>query len=39
MSGTNDHPPRPQPTQKSNITLHSILSKDKLTCPNYMDWM
>lgn len=33
-------PPPPPPTHStSNLTLLSILSKDKLTGPNYLDWI
>lgn len=32
-------PSPPPPTQNSNCTILSILSKEKLTGPNYMDLM
>lgn len=40
MSGNGDHPPPPPPsTQSSNSILLPICSREKMTDPNYMDWI
>src|SRR5918996_5038823 len=40
MSGNNEiPPPPPMPTGHHNFALLSILLKEKLTGPNYLDWM
>lgn len=39
MSWNGDDPATQTSTKKSNFNLLSILSKEKLTCPNYMDWI
>ncbi|GJU69876.1 hypothetical protein Tco_1256135 [Tanacetum coccineum] len=40
MSTENDvNPPAPNPAHNSNFLLLSVLRKERLTGPNYMDWM
>ncbi|GJS44211.1 hypothetical protein Tco_0569254 [Tanacetum coccineum] len=40
MSTKNDvNPPAPNPAPNSNFSLLSFLGKERLTGPNYMDWM
>ena len=33
------NPPVPNPTHNSNFSLLSVLGRERLTGPNYMDWM
>ncbi|GKB85443.1 retrotransposon protein, putative, ty1-copia subclass, partial [Tanacetum coccineum] len=33
------NPPAPNPSTNSNFTLLSVLGRERLTGPNYMDWM
>ena len=33
------NPPVPNPTHNSNFSLISVLGRERLTGPNYMDWM
>ncbi|GJT83068.1 RNA-directed DNA polymerase, eukaryota [Tanacetum coccineum] len=39
MSSENGvHPPAPNPSHNSNFSLLSVLGRERLTGPNYMDW-
>ena len=33
------NPPVPNPTHNLNFSLLSVLGRERLTGPNYMDWM
>ncbi|GJU11292.1 hypothetical protein Tco_1133688 [Tanacetum coccineum] len=33
------NPPAPNPAHNSNFSLLSVLGRERLTGPNYMDWM
>ncbi|GKC27844.1 hypothetical protein Tco_1035138 [Tanacetum coccineum] len=33
------NPPAPNPVHNSNFSLLSVLGRERLTSPNYMDWM
>ncbi|GJS15115.1 hypothetical protein Tco_0409587 [Tanacetum coccineum] len=40
MSTENDvNPPAPNPAHNSNFSLLSVLGRERLTSPNYMDWI
>nr|GEV56505.1 ribonuclease H-like domain-containing protein [Tanacetum cinerariifolium] len=40
MSSENDvNPPAPNLSHNSSFSLLSVLGRERLTCPNYMDWM
>nr|GEZ62809.1 hypothetical protein [Tanacetum cinerariifolium] len=40
MSSENDvNPPASNPAHKSNFSLLSVIGRERLTGPNYMDWM
>ncbi|GJW40048.1 hypothetical protein Tco_0065893 [Tanacetum coccineum] len=40
MSSENDvNPPAPNPSHNSSFSSLSVLGRERLTDPNYMDWM
>ncbi|GJY81237.1 putative RNA-directed DNA polymerase [Tanacetum coccineum] len=39
MSTKNGDPPAPNPAHNSNFSLLLVLGRERLTGPNYMDWM